>query len=168
MSDDKKAFWETLPGLLTGIAAVITALTGLIAIFVHSNSRSSLADRAEARDERPGERSMASAPAYPKHRDTPRVADVSGSWRDLILGTQVRIQQKGNLLTTETMNPLTGQHLASGTGVISGRKIEGPYQWVDGSRYVASLDLSEDGTRITGSYRNTYTGQSGAVSLTRQ
>ena len=29
MSDEKKSFWTTLPGIFTGIAAVITASTGL-------------------------------------------------------------------------------------------------------------------------------------------
>ena len=30
MSEDKKSFWTTLPGILTGFAAVISAVTGLV------------------------------------------------------------------------------------------------------------------------------------------
>ena len=30
---DKNSFWSTIPGVLKGIAAVITAIGGLIAIF---------------------------------------------------------------------------------------------------------------------------------------
>ncbi|NJD60656.1 MAG: hypothetical protein FIA98_14780 [Anaerolineae bacterium] len=33
MPDKKKSFWVTLPGILTGIAAVITAVTGLYVAF---------------------------------------------------------------------------------------------------------------------------------------
>jgi hypothetical protein len=37
MADDQKNFWVTIPGILTGLAAVIAAMTGLIAAF-HSHS----------------------------------------------------------------------------------------------------------------------------------
>ncbi len=39
MADDQKNFWTTIPGILTGLAAVIAATTGLIAAF-HSHSGS--------------------------------------------------------------------------------------------------------------------------------
>ena len=32
MSDDKPSFWTTLPGILTGLAALLTAIAGLFAI----------------------------------------------------------------------------------------------------------------------------------------
>jgi len=37
MADEKKSFWSTLPGILTGIAAVIGAIVSLIAILHSSN-----------------------------------------------------------------------------------------------------------------------------------
>jgi hypothetical protein len=36
--DDRTAFWTTLPGILTGVAAVVTALGGLLAIFANRPS----------------------------------------------------------------------------------------------------------------------------------
>jgi hypothetical protein len=33
MADDQKSFWTTLPGLFTGLAALISAAAGLIAVF---------------------------------------------------------------------------------------------------------------------------------------
>ena len=44
MADDKpqtgSSWWQTLPGILTGLAAIITAATGLIIAFNHTSSRS--------------------------------------------------------------------------------------------------------------------------------
>jgi hypothetical protein len=43
MSDDRSAtpsWWQTIPGMLTGLAAVITAVTGLIVAFNHTGNRS--------------------------------------------------------------------------------------------------------------------------------
>lgn len=39
----KKSFWSTLPGILTGLAAVITAITGLYLAFRDSPQKDSLA-----------------------------------------------------------------------------------------------------------------------------
>jgi hypothetical protein len=33
MNDDKPSFWATLPGILTGLAALLTAIGGLLVIF---------------------------------------------------------------------------------------------------------------------------------------
>lgn len=43
MADDQKSFWTSVPGILTGLAAVITAAGGLIAAF-HSHSSSQAAN----------------------------------------------------------------------------------------------------------------------------
>jgi len=43
MSDNRSAtpsWWQTIPGMLTGLAAVITAVTGLIVAFNHTGNRS--------------------------------------------------------------------------------------------------------------------------------
>jgi len=42
MSDDRPSapgWWQTLPGILTGVAALITAVTGLVVAFNHTRSR---------------------------------------------------------------------------------------------------------------------------------
>jgi hypothetical protein len=38
MAEDKQPFWSSIPGILTGIAALVTAATGLIAAF-HGHSK---------------------------------------------------------------------------------------------------------------------------------
>jgi hypothetical protein len=38
----QQSWWQTLPGMLTGLAAVITAITGLIVAFHHAPERSDL------------------------------------------------------------------------------------------------------------------------------
>ena len=38
--EERRSFWTTLPGLLTGLAALITAIAGVIAIFVVPGSSS--------------------------------------------------------------------------------------------------------------------------------
>lgn len=39
MPEKKKSFWQTLPGILTGIAAVITAITGLYLVISPDNKK---------------------------------------------------------------------------------------------------------------------------------
>jgi uncharacterized protein YgiM (DUF1202 family) len=41
MSEDKKGFWASVPGILTGIAAVLTAITGLYVAVWEKNSKPS-------------------------------------------------------------------------------------------------------------------------------
>jgi hypothetical protein len=52
MADNKpstgSSWWQTLPGILTGLAAIVTAVTGLIVAFNHTGSRSELAPQAAA------------------------------------------------------------------------------------------------------------------------
>jgi hypothetical protein len=38
MADDQKSFWSSIPGILTGLAALITAAAGLLAAFSHFHS----------------------------------------------------------------------------------------------------------------------------------
>src|SRR5437762_8732910 len=43
MSDKRSptpSWWQTIPGMLTGLAAVITAVTGLVVAFNHTGNRS--------------------------------------------------------------------------------------------------------------------------------
>src|SRR6476659_6915945 len=43
-----RGWWQTLPGILTGLAAIITAVTGLIVAFNHDGSRSGQAGTASS------------------------------------------------------------------------------------------------------------------------
>ena len=162
---EKKSFWETVPGILTGVAAVITALTGLLALFISSDH-----NKKQSSDPVVQEKVIPVTHHKSIKSEREPVAeqiDISGIWNDPTLGTQVRIQQNGSQVSSETYYPSTGQRLAVGSGVISGQTIEGSYQWYDGNRYTAILRLSADGHEISGMYRNVLTGESGTTRLIR-
>lgn len=159
MAEEKKHFWEGLPAILTGIAAVITAIAGLIALFL-----------------RPGSQPVANPPAAVVEPETPRVpakpvrvqrVNIQGDWTEPATGNKTRIFQDGNRITFMTVNAFTGQQLASGTGSIDGRTISCRYRWFDGTPLTAKLTLSSDDELLSGTYRNTLTGQSGSASFTR-
>src|SRR5215470_18685424 len=70
MTDNKpstgSSWWQTLPGILTGLAAIVTAATGLIVAFNHTGSRSELAPQAASASPSSGASTSASAaPATP-------------------------------------------------------------------------------------------------------
>lgn len=70
-SDDKPSFWSTLPGILTGIATVITALGTAYGVFHHTASDSNQKDSSsqpqygivtlQGWDKRPGQTGMRAA-----------------------------------------------------------------------------------------------------------
>jgi hypothetical protein len=89
----KRNWWTTLPGLLTGTAAVITALTGLVAVFV---PRDGPTDRPAAETQAP--QAAATPPAPPSEAPAkPDQAQPDGQsvkTGDIGAGAQVNIQQK--------------------------------------------------------------------------
>jgi hypothetical protein len=73
MADDQKPFWSSLPGILTGIAALLTAATGLIAAFHGHNKSQDSAQSAPPAITQPATPS----PATPS---SPDVNTVTGFW----------------------------------------------------------------------------------------
>jgi len=166
----KKSFWETLPGILTGAAAVLTALAGLLTVIYTRGSGKPTEDQAKTaivEDARP-----APPKANPKRvsnvlAQASQTADISGVWKDPSTGISIRVKQNGSRFTAVWLHPMTGQQVASGQGTVNGRKISSDYRWMDGTPYTASLRVSEEGDEITGSYRSPATGETGGVLVTR-
>jgi len=166
MSDGQKPFWETLPGILTGVAAVLTALGGLLTV-VYTRGQQAAASEKEVSARAPlavPDRKVAALMERPV-RDR---VNLAGAWRDAETGHQVRIAQNGSRITSATVDLASRQVLARGQGILKGRAVEGSNHWADGSVYAVTLKVSEDGQEISGYARNPHTGESTAVLLLRQ
>lgn len=77
MTDESKSFWTSLPGVLTGVAAVVTSVTGL---FIAINGGMPKSDAAGHREERPAVASIGPAPApvvAPDHAVRPVAVSVA-------------------------------------------------------------------------------------------
>ena len=166
-TNSKKSFWETLPGLLTAIAAVLTSLTGFVAIFISNNKNEAQSEtKSVVAKEIPQSNIQRAQPSVPTPTTVAQM-ELSGLWKDTILGNNVHVTQQGKQIITTTVHPYTNQRLAQGHGNIQDRKINGENIWMDGSKFSVSLTVSEDGNDITGTYRNFQTNESGMVHLTR-
>jgi hypothetical protein len=80
-SENKQGFWSTLPGFLTGIAAVLTAITGLLVVMHQQDAARSKSDPAAAVAPKDGAGgSSAAASSTPKQpRLTVLVVDKDGA-----------------------------------------------------------------------------------------
>lgn len=168
MSEEKKSFWETLPGILTGTAAVLTALAGLLTVIY---TRGQKAPESKEKEEvhapvKKNERDRSVTAALMEKPVRQRVS-IAGLWRDAYLGNQVKITQEGNRVTSVTIDLLSRQMVARGQGLLKGRAIEGSNEWMNGEVYSLSMNVSENGKEITGIARSTTTGQSSPIRLVR-
>ena len=172
----KKNFWEGLPAILTAAAAFLTALGGVIALFVRSNNPAATPPaepakavaRAEdlATDESVDE-PVPARPARASRVSVTRPVNVSGTWRDAFIGSTVRVVQDGKMLRTATFNPATGQQVAAGEAVIEGRSIVGTNRLLNGQTYAVRMTVSADGDSIDGTFSNPLTGEAGVGRLVR-
>lgn len=94
-----------------------------------------------------------------------RLPNISGVWQ-AAGGISYTVQQNGNIIAVQEMNPLYGV-TAVGQGRISGQIIDVAYNTIVGTTGRLFLELSEDGSLMTGSYSDTITGMSGEISLYR-
>src|SRR5215467_1754030 len=72
MTDNKPStgsnWWQTMPGILTGLAAIVTAVTGLIVAFNHTGSRSEQVPQAASASPSAGASTSASSTTPPAER----------------------------------------------------------------------------------------------------
>src|SRR5215471_10088953 len=76
MTDNKPPtgsnWWQTMPGILTGLAAIVTAVTGLIVAFNHTGSRSEQVSQAASASPSSGASTSASSTTPPTERQPAR------------------------------------------------------------------------------------------------
>ncbi len=137
-TDARKAFWTSLPGMLTGVASVITAIVSLMAVF---HSKASAPDRSAVEA-----RSAASAGAATQEPAAQGCMELAGHWAWQSGGT-VAIAEGG----AATWTPDAGQAIAP---------IYGRWTCIDASAkrimvywqhgFVDTLTLSSNGQMLNG------------------
>jgi hypothetical protein len=139
------SWWQTLPGILTAVAAVLTAVTSLIVLLRSSDQPKVTpvtAPAAPAAIQQPIESSI--------RETTPPQPSISGLWRDN-LGTEYQLVQNGNVFRFEAEGrSCTGSYFrSSGDGTVTGNTVQSTYQSTLPSRGSCSGTLSPDGVLIT-------------------
>ena len=132
----QQSWWQTLPGIITAIGAVLTAVTGLIVALRHDDQ--SKATPAPVT-------TIASVTPQP-----PPVPNISSVWRDN-WGTVYKLTQDGNefRFTAEGASCKGGYFQSSGSGRITGNSVQSTYQSDIPSRGRCSGTLSPDGQQVT-------------------
>lgn len=153
---EAKSFWSTLPGILTGCAALITAVGGLIGALAAAGMIGPDADV------------PTSVPEIATPLPTREVAsiNISGSWLGANGLTYV-ITQSGHVVTIQEISPVYGV-TANGEGTVSGTEVDITYSAVDGSIGIASLIFSEATGELSGTFSNLTTGLATPAILYRQ
>ena len=146
MSEETKpqGWWGTLPGIITALGALLTAVTGLIVALRH-----------ESKPAPP-----AGSVAVPvETRPAPSVPNLSGAWRDN-WGTVSQLTQNGNKFQfTAEGTSCTGQYFHStGSGSIDGNNVQTNYQSNLPSRGDCSGTLAANGLQIDSTCRDSVCG----------
>jgi hypothetical protein len=164
MQDDPQpqSWWQTFPGVLTAIAAVVTAVTGLI-VALRDNEQSKPAPVAPgATAVAPASTTVAPASSPEREESAAPAPDLSGLWRDSS-GGAYRIVQNGNAFGFEASGASCLGSLAqsNGNGTITGNSVQSNYQSTVPSRGSCSGSLSSDRATLnatcTDSICGTYT-----------
>jgi hypothetical protein len=159
---EPKGWWHTLPGILTAVAAVLTAVTGLlVAIRNMDPSRAptpaqatpaALAPQA-AVPANPVQAPPSTGPLPTKARPEPSLhagLDVSGTWRDNF-GNVTTFRQEGASVRFEGYGKACAgnSYRSRGSGTISGNQFRSRYEsTVPPTGHCVGL-IDDMGTRIT-------------------
>ena len=148
------SWWQTIPGMLTAVAAVLTAVAGLVV--------------AIRRDEQPKpSTAVVSKPSGANGESSPQASprvDLSGRWSGYY-NVYYLIAQRGDHLEISEYGP--GDMLtAKGTGTLTGRQISLTFVAAEGPGD-GLLDVSPDGRQISGAVTYRGSGRRVSVSLSR-
>lgn len=148
MADDTKrsGFWQTVPGIMTALAAIITAVAGLLIALYQAGLLSGSKSP-------PGNANSPNAAALAtpaQSSQTPEVEraklDISGTWHDNY-GSVFYFRQDGERVE---FNGNLGDLTFQGSGTLIGRNLMTTFSRNDGSSGRAWGTLSADGKRIEG------------------
>ena len=156
----EKSGLQTVPGILTAIAAVLTALTGFVAVLMRSDQpriTSVAVPAAPATNQQtptaplpPAQPDSVRQSTGPVNREpSPARLNLSGQWRDN-WGTVYQFAQDGDAFRFEAEGAsCSGGHFrSSGAGTVSGNSVQSTYQSNLPSRGSCSGTLSSDGVQI--------------------
>jgi hypothetical protein len=121
------SWWQTLPGILTGIAALITAVTGLIVVFNRTGNRSE--------DTRPASLSVpvGAQPGSPAESRTPGPAGGAGRAESIALPALSRVKLGGGVadvtILSAQIEPLD----------VERRSLKFRVRYLNGGRYPANF-----------------------------
>lgn len=160
MPDEQQrhSFWTTLPGILTGLASVITALVGVLALFV---SRAPEPEPEPVRSPQTSQSSQPSGvavtpptlPADDPAQDAAACQRIAGEW-DWSTGGVVKIGTDGGLQwrpnPADPMPTVVGRWLCTDSV-----RREYLFTWSHGFSDVFAL--SDDGQRVSGTNQQTQT-----------
>lgn len=108
----------------------------------------------------------AGSTAPPRRTARPARVNLTGSWHG---SDQLayRLSQFGPRLTVTAINPLNGQILVQGQGVVQGGRISVSYSSIGGLYGTAEGVVFNDGRSLSLTTHNSVTGRSAALTLTR-
>jgi len=92
------SWWQTVPGVLTGLAAIITAVTGLVVTFTHTGTRTE--------DVRPSSEAAAqnASPASPAQSRSAGTVGVAGGTQPVALPAVSRVRLAGGAADTTILS----------------------------------------------------------------
>ena len=163
-----QSWWQTIPGILTGIGALLSAVTGLIVALRHDDQSKVVPDiPAMTQQASPVRQSSSRPPTRSELPDViPAQLTISGVWRDN-WGIVSQLVQDGNAFqfSTEGTSCKGGYFQSSGTGRIIGNSIQSSYQSNLPSQGSCSGILSPDGVQITSTCTDSVCGTFVATSV---
>ena len=149
-------WWQTLPGMLTAVGALLTAVTGLIVALRHDEQAKVTSTQATTLPAATQQAPPNSVPppmsnqASPVPSEAPLTPNIGGMWRDN-WGTVSQVTQDGSAyqFTAEGIS-CTGAYVqSSGSGSIAGNSVHSTYRSSIPSRGSCSGTLSANGNQLT-------------------
>jgi hypothetical protein len=144
-SEPRKTFWTTLPGLLTGLASLFTAIAGLLALFIGRSGHA-----------RPAAQPMSVAATSTIQRDDPAqdakaCQRIAGQWwwstgGGVTIGTDGGLQWRAN--PGDAMPAIVGRWVCTDS-----RQRQYVFYW--SHHYTDDFTLSENGQRLSGTNQQT-------------
>jgi hypothetical protein len=166
MADDTKTtgFWQTVPGILTALAAIITAVAGLLIALYQAGLLSS--PKSPPPNANSPNAAALVAPTLAQSNPSPGVEkdqlDISGTWHDQEGAVYVFRQDGQHVEFSGNFGNLTYQ----GNGTLIGRKLTATFSRNDGSYGDSWGTVSADGNVMNGGFRDNF-GRTASGRMTR-
>jgi hypothetical protein len=157
------SWWQTIPGMLTALAALLGAVTALIVAVKDLTHIIESPEPVPAKSQVTKNIEPPLDQTEPPERKRPatRVASINGRWRDN-LGFVSEIEQTGSSFTFMVQGAtscLFRPFVSTGSGSIRGRNIESTYRSSLGSQGDCKGTISSDGNSIDSRCNDSICGQ---------